>query len=86
MENTIKNISYSLSKWVRVRKETFSLLFYNGKEAKLTFVKSGMLIDVSNDKDKIYRLNINNEIKEKEKEKAHLFIKILLKKGLINET
>ncbi len=37
---------YCLSPGVRARREEFGLLFYNSRDAKLTFVKSGGLLRV----------------------------------------
>ena len=38
--------SYTVSPSVRVRKEAFGLLFYNMKDSRLTFVKSGDLLRI----------------------------------------
>ena len=38
--------SYCLSPGVRARREAFGLLFYNSRDAKLTYLKSGDLFHV----------------------------------------
>ena len=38
---------YAISPPVRVRKETFGLLFFNTEDSNLTFVKSGDLLQIS---------------------------------------
>jgi putative mycofactocin binding protein MftB len=37
---------YAIPPPVRVRKETFGLLFYNTEDSRLTFVKSGNLLQI----------------------------------------
>jgi putative mycofactocin binding protein MftB len=37
---------YTISPHVRVRKEAFGLLFYNTEDSRLTFVKSGDLLQI----------------------------------------
>jgi putative mycofactocin binding protein MftB len=37
---------YTISPHVRVRKEAFGLLFYNTEDSRLTFVKSGSLLQI----------------------------------------
>jgi putative mycofactocin binding protein MftB len=38
--------SYTISPSVRVRKEAFGLLFYNTEDSRLTFVKSGDILQI----------------------------------------
>ncbi len=40
------NIQFTVSPLVRVRKESFGLLFYNTQDTRLTFVKSRNLLEV----------------------------------------
>lgn len=39
-------MSYRLSSGVRARKEGFGLLFYDSRDARLTFVRSGTLLSI----------------------------------------
>ena len=40
------DLCYAISPPVRVRKEAFGLLFYNTEDSRLTFVKSGNLLQI----------------------------------------
>lgn len=74
---------YPLSPGVRARREGFGLLFYNSRDAKLTFVKSGTLLDVSVDSKKNCRLTAICEATDKER--TLRLLKALANKGLIDE-
>jgi putative mycofactocin binding protein MftB len=74
---------YRLSRGVRARREEFGLLFYSSREGKLTFVKSGGLLEVGHDHDGRCGLimNCTGELREKAKD----LCRALRKKGLIDE-
>lgn len=76
--------SRSLSPGVRVRKEAFGLLFYNSKDGKLTFVRSGNLLDVSIDAKRNYSLTPADT--SAGAQKILRLVESLAAKGLINET
>jgi putative mycofactocin binding protein MftB len=44
--NRRDDLCYTISPQVRVRKEAFGLLFYNTEDSRLTFVKSGDLLQI----------------------------------------
>jgi len=75
---------YFLSPGVRARRERFGLLFYNNRDAKLTFLKSGDLLDVVSDTQSSYRLTIDNKDGKGEGKIGRL-LELLLKRGLIVE-
>ncbi len=75
---------YSLPPGVRARKESFGLLFYNSKEGKLTFVRSGNLLDIRRDPEGGRRLVVNSA-DETAWEKAQRICRALAKKRLIDE-
>ena len=79
-----EEISYRLRPGVRVRRESFGLLFYNTRDAKLTFVKSGSLFEISVDPERNFSLTTTRE--EALKERTRKVITGLTKKGLILET
>jgi putative mycofactocin binding protein MftB len=82
-EKAAENRRYALPPGVRVRREGFGLLFYNSKDAKLTFVRSGVLLEVSVDPMKHYRLTATREAAERER--AFNLLRALVRKGLIHE-
>ena len=45
-KNRLERSEYVVSPHIRVRKETFGLLFYNTQNTKLTFVKSGDIFQI----------------------------------------
>ena len=77
-------IGYHLSAGVRARREDFGLLLYSSKEGKLTFVKSGDLLEVINDHDGGCRLVVNGTDDGPRAKAKHLF-HALRKQGLIDE-
>jgi putative mycofactocin binding protein MftB len=76
---------YRLSPGVRARRERFGLLFYNSRDTKLTFVKSGEFFDVAPDSECDFRLTVCRDNSEGEG-KIKRLLEALLKKGLIVET
>lgn len=77
-------IEYHLSAGVRARREDFGLLLYSSKEGKLTFVKSGDLLEVMNDHDGGCKLIVNGTDDGLQEKAKHLF-HALRRKGLIDE-
>jgi putative mycofactocin binding protein MftB len=75
---------YHLSPGVRVRREAFGLLFYNSRDTKLTFVKSGDLLDIETLSPGSRGLTIHSDISEGEAKVMRL-LETLRKKGLIIE-
>lgn len=75
---------YRLSPGVRARKERFGLLFYNSRNARLTFVKSGESFDIVPDSECGFRLMVCRDNGEGERIKRTL--EALLRRGLIVET
>jgi putative mycofactocin binding protein MftB len=75
---------YFLSPGVRARREKFGLLFYNNRDAKLTFLKSGDLLDVVSDTQSSYRLTTDSK-DGKGEGKIKRLLELLLKRGLIVE-
>jgi putative mycofactocin binding protein MftB len=75
---------YHLSPGVRVRRENFGLLFYNSRDTRLTFVKSGDLLDITFISSRDRGLTIHEYSREREA-KAQCVLEILLKKGLVIE-
>ena len=45
MEAACSGTEYLVPDWVRVRRESFGLLFYDTRSTKLTFVRSGDSLD-----------------------------------------
>ena len=76
---------YFLSPGVRARRERFGLLFYNNRDAKLTFLKSGDLLDVVSDTQSSYRLTIDSKDGKGGGGKIERLLELLLKRGLIVE-
>ncbi len=75
---------YYLSPGVRARKEKFGLLFYNNRDAKLTFLKSGDLFEVVRDAQNSLRLSIDRK-NGKGEGKIERLLELLLSRGLIVE-
>ena len=75
---------YFLSPGVRARREKFGLLFYSNRDAKLTFLKSGDLLDVVSDTSSSYRLTTDGK-DGRGKGKIERLLELLLKRGLIVE-
>ena len=75
---------FLLCSGVRARREEFGLLFYNSKDAKLTFVKSGDLLKVERGEDGAFLLVPAVPGNGAEK-KIEAYRTSLVKKGLILE-
>ena len=75
---------YAVSPSGRVRKETFGLLFYNTEESRLTFVKSGDLLQIETLPHGEKR--IAAVVKPETQAKMKRLFYNLLKKGLICES
>jgi len=76
---------YELPPGVRARREKFGLLFYNSKDAKLTFVRSEELLGLEANPDGTRRIAVGRESGERAG-KARRILEALLRKGLILET
>jgi putative mycofactocin binding protein MftB len=76
---------YPLSPGVRVRRETFGLLFYHTGSTLLTFVKSRDLLDVASDGEGHLSLFVGREGDEGSAKRERL-LQTLRKKGLIIDT
>ena len=74
-------VYYALAPGIRARREEFGLLFYNSRDTKLTFVKSGDIFEVSPDREGRVCLALATETDRP----AHL-LHILKEKGLISDT
>ena len=79
------NVGCHLSAGVRARREDFGLLLYSSKEGKLTFVKSGDLLEVVHDHDSGGCRLVVNDTTDGLQEKAKQLFHALQKKGLIDE-
>lgn len=78
---------YFLREGVRARREAFGLLFYNSGDTRLTFVKSGSLLDIERDSTGARRLSLScNNDQCDDKGRIERLIETLLRKGLIVET
>jgi putative mycofactocin binding protein MftB len=75
------NPGYAVSPDVRVRKESFGLLFYNTRNTKLTFVRSGDLLRIDNSP--LGGKNITASPGSADRVRTGKLIKDLLSKGLI---
>ena len=73
---------YHLSPGVRVRRETFGLLFYNSRDTRLTFIRSGDLLDIAFISRRSSGIAIRGYSRESTA-KARRVLEILLTKGLI---
>ena len=78
------DLYYALSPPVRVRKETFGLLFYNMDDSRLTFVKSGNLLQITALPHGAKRITVHPE--SENKEKVIKLLDRLLQKRLICES
>jgi putative mycofactocin binding protein MftB len=76
--------TYLLCSGVRARREEFGLLFYNSRDAKLTFVKSGDLLNVERRAEGTFVLASTPEGRI-EDSKVGRYIASLVRKGLILE-
>jgi putative mycofactocin binding protein MftB len=76
--------AYPLSAGVRARREDFGLLFYNAKDAKLTFVKCRDLLEVHRtDKGGFELKPVSSD--PRDLAKALSYLASLQKKGLVRE-
>jgi putative mycofactocin binding protein MftB len=76
--------AFLLSPGVRARREEFGLLFYNSKDAKLTFVKSGDSLKVEQREDGTFLL-IPAFAGNGTERRVKAYVASLVKKGLILE-
>jgi putative mycofactocin binding protein MftB len=76
--------AYFLARGVRARKEAFGLLFYSSKNAKLTFIRSGGLLDVAPDPENGFRL-LSRGRDAALSEKVERLLQTLLQRGLVFE-
>jgi putative mycofactocin binding protein MftB len=74
---------YTLAPGIRVRRETFGLLFYDSRTTHMTFVRSGDLLEVVRDRDAGARLVVRSGGTDGKVERLR---EVLMKKGLINDT
>jgi putative mycofactocin binding protein MftB len=72
---------YSIPPFVRVRKEAFGLLFYNTEDSRLTFVKSGEMLQIQSLPNGTKRIAVR--LKPATQTRARKFLDHLLKKRLI---
>jgi len=68
---------------VRARKEEFGLLFYRSRDAKLTFVKSGDLLQADTNPDGVRLIRARYD--EGQAEQVSRLFSALLRKGLVLE-
>jgi len=82
--NRQDTLRYTISPHVRVRKESFGLLFFNAQNSRLTFVKSGDLlqIQVLTNREK----RIAAELKPATQARVRKLLEHLLRKRLIGES
>ncbi len=73
---------YRLRSGVRARKESFGLLFYDSRDARLTFVRSGALLSVDPASSGSPLLEVSSA-GGAEQTRARKFLSKLLEKGLI---
>jgi putative mycofactocin binding protein MftB len=73
---------YRLRPGVRARKESFGLLFYDSRDAKLTFVRSGSLLSIERTPPGSETLKVSGA-EQTDLTKAGKFLSKLLEKGLI---
>jgi putative mycofactocin binding protein MftB len=82
-----RTTEYALREGVRARREAFGLLFYNSADTRLTFVKSGNLLEVERMPEGAFSLRSScNGDHDDMEGKTRRVIETLLKKGLIVET
>lgn len=70
---------YHLSLHSRARRESFGILFYNSRDGKLTFVRSGDSLDVGESEKGSFLVPAGDEVLNK----TSLIIKALMTKGLL---
>jgi putative mycofactocin binding protein MftB len=75
---------YAVSPPVRVRKETFGLLFYNTEDSNLTFVKSGDLLQINTLPHRAKTITVS--LKPETQARVRKLLDHLLKKRLICES
>ena len=75
---------YKITPPVRVREETFGLLFYDTDNSRLTFVKSGDLLKIRNLPHGVKGITV--DMKTETQAKVRKLIDQLLKKRLIRES
>lgn len=84
--NEGERTEYVLREGVRARREAFGLLFYNGADTRLTFVKSGNLLDVKRKSKGEFALRLSCDDQHEDQGKTRRLIETLLIRGLIVET
>jgi putative mycofactocin binding protein MftB len=82
--NHWNNSDYAVSPPVRVRKEAFGLLFYNTEDSRLTFVKSGDLLQIKALPHGAKRITMSLE--PETQTKVRKLLDLLLQKRLICES
>jgi len=75
---------YAVSPPVRVRKESFGLLFYNTEDSRLTFVKSGDLLQIKALPHGAKQIEAS--LKPETQSRLRKLLDHLLQKGLIGES
>lgn len=73
---------YTVPRWVRVRREEFGLLFYDMRDTKLTFVRSGSSLAAPSFTGQDRRLGVQCESERRERAVGRLLEK-LEAKGLV---
>ena len=82
--NQLADICYLLRRGVRARREKFGILFYDSRDTKLTFVRSGRCLDLATSSDGARMLVLGLRTGERA-EKIESLLNRLLEKGLIFE-
>ncbi len=82
--NQLAGICYLLQRGVRARKEEFGILFYDSRDTKLTFVRSGRHLDLATSSNGARMLVLGLRTGETT-EKIKSLLNRLLEKGLIFE-
>lgn len=78
----MSNIVYKLAKGIKVREESFGLLFYSTQNTNLTFIESGTLIRV----DKLEKETTEADLlgaSEEENKRIKEILRNLTKRGLL---
>jgi putative mycofactocin binding protein MftB len=73
---------YVVPSWVRVRREEFGLLFYDTRDTKLTFVRSGSSLAAPSFTGRERRLDVQCESESRERVVGRL-LETLEAKGLV---
>ena len=81
--NMREEACYAVSPGVRVRKEEFGLLFYNTRDSRLTFIKSGELLQIATLPTESNMITASLE--SAAQGRVRRLLNHLLKKGLIRE-